>query len=107
MAWVARRLAFQFNRRGKAISSPLNVGFYNPDASTISPLSLAALAQPARCCSNYHKQPFLETLKEKVELEGPNAPKWWDDNEEFWRKAEDFVKDYPEVPTPWRLIVRR
>lgn len=69
----------------------------------LSEVRRGSFLPPARYCS-FHKKPFLDTLDQKVELEGPNAPKWWDSNEEFWSKAEDYVRDQPAVPVPWDLL---
>lgn len=56
------------------------------------------------------KKPFVyyeekDGKQVPLDLESPEAPHWNDNNEEFWKKAEEFVSDQPEVPIPYRFMV--
>ncbi|XP_065187776.1 uncharacterized protein LOC135818343 [Sycon ciliatum] len=61
-----------------------------------------------RTCVTYvpSKKPFVYYVEKDgqqvpLDLESPDAPQWHDNNDDFWRKADLFVQDQPEVHPPY------
>ena len=75
--------------------------------AVFSPISTAGRGyityNPSKKPFEYHTE--KDGKQVPLDLEGPSAPHWNDNNEEFWKKADDFCADQPEVPIPYKLMV--